>query len=317
MPTVVIDAGHGGYDAGAVNGTRYEKDDNLRVALAVGKKLEECGINVVYTRKTDVFIPLLERSKISNNANADLFVSIHRNSFTNPESNGVENFIYTNPSAKSIIAAQNVLDEVVKGGVQNNRGVQRQNFSVLRETAAPAMLLELGFISNEEDNRLFDLNFDKYVDGIVKGIGESVGVSCPITTIPPVTDGIETIKRIQSTLNQRYNSGLAVDGIWGPASQKELTRALQIELNNIYGAGLATDGIWGPKTQAAIRNVREGDRGNLVYILQASLFTQGFQTTPDGIFGPNTKNAVINLQNASGLIGDGIAGRNTFTALFG
>ena len=102
MATIVIDAGHGGYDAGAVNGTRLEKNDNLRMVMTIGERLEQCGINVVYTRTTDEFVSLLERSRISNNNDADLFVSVHRNSATNPNANGVEVLVYTNPSAKSL-----------------------------------------------------------------------------------------------------------------------------------------------------------------------------------------------------------------------
>lgn len=78
--TVVIDAGHGGKDPGAVGKTQKEKDINLRVALALGKLLEcEKDINVVYTRKTDVFVELSERANIANKNKADLFVSIHTN----------------------------------------------------------------------------------------------------------------------------------------------------------------------------------------------------------------------------------------------
>jgi len=105
MPTVVLDAGHGGYDNGAVSGTRREKDDNLRMALAVGNLLRGCGFDVVQTRTTDVFVPLMERSNISNRAGADLFVSIHRNGSTNPSANGVENWVYTNPSQRAVLAA--------------------------------------------------------------------------------------------------------------------------------------------------------------------------------------------------------------------
>ena len=130
MATVVIDAGHGGYDNGAVNGNRREKDDNLRMALAVGNLLRGCGVNVVYTRSTDVFIPLLERSQISNNANADLFVSVHRNSSTNTSANGVENWVYSNPSQKAVAAANLVLNRIVSAGVQSNRGLRYGNFSV-------------------------------------------------------------------------------------------------------------------------------------------------------------------------------------------
>lgn len=319
MATIVIDAGHGGYDAGAVNGSRYEKNDNLRMALAVGERLKRCGINIIYTRDTDVFIPLLERSRISNNANVDLFASFHRNSASNPQANGVETIVYTSPSTKSVQAAEALQNELVKIGVQSDRGVKYNNLSVLRETNAPALLLELGFISNAQDNALFDSRFDAYADTIAASLAKSVGVNCNpsggTTTPPTTTTGDATIRSIQQTLNSRYGAGLTVDGIWGPNSQKALIKALQRELNLTYGAGLVVDGIWGPRTQAAVRSLRQGDRGNLVWILQAGLYVKGYRTTPDGIFGANTATQVRNFQRANGLTVDGIAGPATFAAL--
>lgn len=331
MATIVIDAGHGGYDAGAVNGTRYEKNDNLRIALAVGERLARCGINVIYTRTTDEFIPLLERSRISNNSDVDLFASFHRNSVTNPSANGVETLIYTNASNQSLRAAENLQQALVNVGVQSNRGVKRANLSVLRETNAPSLLLELGFISNDQDNAFFDSRLNAYADAIARSLAQSVGVNCnptssngngnngngtptpPTPPTPPTNN--TTIANIQTTLNARYGSGLNVDGIWGPLSQKALIRALQMELNMTYGAGLTTDGIFGPRTKAAIRSLVQGNRGSLVWILQSGLFVKGFETALDSIFGPNTAAQVRAFQTENDLVPDGIAGPNTFEAL--
>ena len=320
MATIVIDAGHGGYDAGAVNGSRYEKNDNLRIAMAVGERLKRCGINVIYTRTTDVFVPLLERSRISNNNNVDLFISFHRNSASNPAANGVETLIYNNASNQALQAAEALQQALVNVGVQSNRGVKRANLSVLRETNAPAMLLELGFTNNEQDNELFDSRFDAYADAIARSLAQSVGVNCN-----PGNGGgnggnngdpsTATIRSIQTTLNARYGAGLTVDGIWGAQSKKALIRALQIELNMLYGAGLAVDGIFGPRTKAAIRNLSQGSRGNLVWILQAGLIAKGFETTLDSIFGSRTATQVRAFQTANNLASDGIAGPNTFEAL--
>lgn len=325
MATIVIDAGHGGYDAGAVKGSRYEKNDNLRMALAVGERLERCGVNVIYTRTTDEFIPLLERSRISNSRNVDLFASFHRNSATSTAANGVETIVYNNASNKSVQAAEALQQALVNLGVQSNRGVKRANLSVLRETNAPALLLELGFISNDQDNALFDRQFDAYADAIARSLAQSVGVNCNPSggssggntgnTGNTGSNTNSTIRSIQTTLNSRYGAGLTVDGIWGQQSKKALIRALQIELNMTYGAGLTTDGIFGPRTKAAIRSVAQGSRGNIVWILQAALYVKGFETTPDGIFGANTASQVRAFQAANGLTVDGVAGPNTFEAL--
>ncbi|MDR0461989.1 MAG: N-acetylmuramoyl-L-alanine amidase [Christensenellaceae bacterium] len=345
MATVTLDAGHGGYDPGAVNGTRLEKNDNLRMALAVGTYLRQCGVNVVYTRSTDVFIPLAERANISNRANSDLFVSFHRNSNANPQANGVENWIYTSASPKALAAADLVLSRLVNQGVQSNRGIQRGTFYVLKYTNAPAMLIELGFISNAEDNRLFDTRFDAYARAIASGILSSLGVNCqpggtvtpppvvppvvppptpptpptvtpPIVPPPPAGDYTATIRYIQNALNTRYGQNLAVDGVWGPLSYRALLRAYQLELNRSYGAGLTVDGAWGPRTRVATRTLRQGDRGNLVWLLQAALYVNGFPAAPDGAFGPMTDIHVRNFQRANGLAVDGVVGPNTWERLF-
>jgi len=318
MKTVVIDAGHGGADFGAVNGTRYEKNDNLRMAQAVQNKLAaQNGVQVVMTRDSDEFIPLIERSNISNRANADIFVSLHRNAASNPQANGVENYVAVGASPTSVSYARNVLNEVVDVGVQSNRGLKQENFSVLRYTNAPAQLLELGFITNETDNTYFDRYFDAYATAIARGIMRSLGltfVTPPVT--PPGNDRITIIKSIQTRLNQLYGAGLVVDGVYGPNTRRGLIRGLQTELNRQYGAGLTVDGVFGPMTRAAIRNVRRGATGNIVWILQATLFANGYDPGAlDGAFGKMTEEALLNFQYAKGLVPDAVAGPATFAAL--
>ena len=172
--TVVLDPGHGGSDSGAVNGSRLEKNDNLRLALAVRDLLQARGINTIMTRSTDVFIPLEERSNISNRNNADLFVSFHRDSSTNTAARGVANFIHTSAPSRTAGYAFEVLDNIVDVGAFPNRGVQRANFAVLRNTIAPAMLLEMGFISNTADNQAFDQNLNANANAIANGIVDAL-----------------------------------------------------------------------------------------------------------------------------------------------
>jgi len=173
--TIVLDAGHGGSDPGAVNGTRQEKNDNLRLARAVRDILVARGQNVIMTRDSDIFLPLQERSNISNRSNADIFVSLHRNGFSNPAANGVETFVSMNPSQIETRNANFVQNALVNVGVQSNRGVKNGNFVVLRNTNAPSMLVELGFITNARDNELFDTNFNAYATAIADGIMQSLG----------------------------------------------------------------------------------------------------------------------------------------------
>lgn len=315
MKVITLDPGHGGADPGAVLGSRYEKDDNLRMAKAVQKILEEKGQKVVMTRSGDTFVPLLERSTISNRNGADLFVSFHRNAVDNPAANGVENLVQLGAPAATRKAAQTVLDKIIKVGGWVNRGLKEGNLSVLRNTNAPAMLLELGFITNSKDNQLFDQNFDAYARAIADGILTALGVSAIAPPSPPPVGSDPVIKTIQQTLNERYGLGLKADGIYGPMTKAGIVKGLQIELNTLFNAGLTVDGIFGPRTRAAVPLLRRGSRGNLVYILQALLYVNGIRFALDGVFGPATEDAVKQYQNRAKLPVDGIAGPQTFAAL--
>lgn len=128
-PIVVIDAGHGGErDSGAVYLGREEKNDNLNLALAVGKILQDHGIEVVYTRTTDVYQQPAQKAQIANNTGADFFVSIHRNSGSVPgQYNGVQTLVYA-PSGIKLLMAENINEELEKAGFQN-LGVESQTRS--------------------------------------------------------------------------------------------------------------------------------------------------------------------------------------------
>lgn len=202
---VVIDAGHGGHDPGNLGTRRYatrEKDISLAVALKLGKYIEENfkDVKVVYTRKTDVFIPLQERAHIANRADADLFISIHCDAFTDKsvygstsivlgkehgdenmrvakqenavillEENYEEKYEGFDPNKpetfialtlyqsaflnQSISFAQKVQDQFRERVQRRDRGVKQQPLYVTSRTAMPAVLVELGFLTNpaEED----------------------------------------------------------------------------------------------------------------------------------------------------------------------
>ena len=125
MPySIMIDAGHGGNDPGAVYKGRREKDDNFALAMEVGRILSENGVDVLYTRTTDDYISPFERARLANEAKVDFFISFHRNS--SPE---VNQYI----------------------GVQARPGLV-----VLRKTKMPALLIETGFLNSDKDNQLYD-----------------------------------------------------------------------------------------------------------------------------------------------------------------
>ena len=175
--TIVLDAGHGGHDPGAVGNRLKEKDRALTYTLKLGKELERLGFKVIYTRTTDKFIELTDRSRISNNANATICISIHLNSFTDANSNGLETLYYPT-STKGKKLATDVQRAIVSAGLCNSdRGIKpRGNLSVLKGTNAPAILIELGFISNAKDVQLLADKEDEIVQAIARGVTKSLGV---------------------------------------------------------------------------------------------------------------------------------------------
>ena len=173
---IILDAGHGGTDPGATNGSRYESNDTLKLAMAVQTLLVAQGQTVIMTRTTDTYVSLAQRTTMANNAGADIFVSIHRNSFADATAKGTEVWVYTTAGTVDEAAAGAVLEQLAAVGIQSNRGVKKGNYHVLRESKMTSMLVELGFISNAKDNELFDKHFDAYAEAITKGICTALGV---------------------------------------------------------------------------------------------------------------------------------------------
>lgn len=182
MPKICIDPGHGGTDSGALLNTRYEKNDTLKMALKVKELLEAQGVTVVLTRNADKYLTLSDRCSIANKNNVDYFLSIHRNSL-NATSKGIEIWVYSKATDATTKKAQGILDSLVKVG-GTNRGVKKGytgnpnvDYAINRESTMPSALLELLFISNPDDNKLFDDHFDEYAEAIAKGLCSAVGVT--------------------------------------------------------------------------------------------------------------------------------------------
>ena len=151
---LVVDAGHGGNDQGAAGRRSLEKDINLKVARRVCKRIrKKCkDVEVIQTRPDDHFVTLDDRAGMANFFRADLFISIHSNS-ARGWAEGTETFIH--PSARggrSEQMARLIEQEYVRRG-RKSRGVKTANFAVLRGTRMPAVLTELGFISNRGEER--------------------------------------------------------------------------------------------------------------------------------------------------------------------
>lgn len=170
---IVLDSGHGGKDPGAVNGSKMEKTAALAIAKKVGVKLKEKGYSVKYTRTGDTYPTLAERCNLANNANADCFVSIHLNSAENRKAEGIETWRYATVGSTTKKLAENVHSSLIGVSGAVDRGVKTSTaFFVLKKTKMPALICEVGFISNsEESKKLFTSAYqDKISDGIVKGV---------------------------------------------------------------------------------------------------------------------------------------------------
>lgn len=167
---ICIDAGHGGIDNGAINGLRFEKDDVFYLAENVKKLLLEHGFYVIMTRTDDSYIELCDRTNIANQCNADLFISFHRNSYSDSYKKGVEIWLYTLACSSSKKFANILLKNISDVGITENRGVNLGNYHICREAKMPSIILELGFITNSKDNLLFDKNFEGYTIAIVASI---------------------------------------------------------------------------------------------------------------------------------------------------
>lgn len=216
--TLVIDPGHGGKDAGALGAKSKEKNINLNVALAFGRYVERnCpDVKVIYTRKTDVFIPLNERANIANRNKADLFISVHTNALPNgkvargfevytlgmhraadnlevakrensailvendykqhyedfdpnsSESYIIFEFMQDKNMAKSVELAKMIQKDACETAQRVNKGVHQAGFLVLRATSMPSCLIELGFITTQDEENY--LNSSAGIDALGKGI---------------------------------------------------------------------------------------------------------------------------------------------------
>lgn len=176
--TIVIDPGHGGKDPGAGNGggivsRHVEKDIVLDIGLRISRLLTERGANVIMTRSTDVFIPLERRAAIAERSHADLFVSIHVDSLpSKPNISGAKVYIYTQASSQSQKAAMSMVNAFKKANIYC-RGLDRQNFHVLREHSRPAMLIECGFLTNRTEAR--NLDSASYRARLAAAIADGIG----------------------------------------------------------------------------------------------------------------------------------------------
>ncbi|KIP21144.1 Sporulation-specific N-acetylmuramoyl-L-alanine amidase [Anoxybacillus ayderensis] len=190
---IVLDAGHGGHDPGAIANGLREKDLTLAIVKHIGKMLEEYeGVEILYTRTDDRFLELSERAAIANKTGADFFLSVHINA---GGGTGFESYVHPNANSATI-AYQNVIHaEIMKSlGNVNDRGKKRANYAVLRETKMPAILTENLFIDNVNDavklksEQFLQQIIYGHVQGIIKAFGLKKKENSTQTTQKP-SDG--------------------------------------------------------------------------------------------------------------------------------
>lgn len=167
---ICIDAGHGGTQPGAVYGFFKEKDATLKIANMVASILRDSGFDVVMTRDKDVDVSLRRRCDISNEANADAFISIHLNAAKNSSAYGAETWKWHRSSSP---LADNVQNSLITSTDAKDRGVRlSSDFYVLKHTKAPALVVECGFMSNAKERAL--LFKREYQENIAEGIASGI-----------------------------------------------------------------------------------------------------------------------------------------------
>lgn len=172
---IIIDSGHGGFDNGASYRERKEKDDTLKLALAVGQRLEQDGYPVIYTRTEDIYQSPYQKAEMANKTDGAYFISFHRNySVEDDLYQGVQALIYDPSKEQARRLGENINRELESVGFKNLGVDAIPDLIVLRETKMPAVLMEIGFINSEADNAILDGKFQETVEAIVRGIEGTV-----------------------------------------------------------------------------------------------------------------------------------------------
>lgn len=188
MSRLCFDYGHGGEDPGATYNSRKESDDVLSIGKEVAEEVRRHGVTVDETRTSDTTVSLSDRSNFENENTYDYFISFHRNAFEPEKAKGVETYTYLNAGEKSRELAESIQASLVILGFID-RGVKEANYHGLRETKAPAVLVEIGFVDNTGDNNLFDEKRNE----IIKSIAKSILYELGIDYIEPSAETEETI----------------------------------------------------------------------------------------------------------------------------
>lgn len=197
MARLCFDYGHGGEDPGATYNGRKESNDVLSIGRAVASEVRRHGVVVDETRISDATVSLNARSDFENRNAYDYFISFHRNAYEPEQARGVETYTYLNASERSKSLVQRIQTSLVALGFVD-RGVKAANFHVLRETKAPAVLVEIGFIDSTGDNNLFDSKRTDIIKALAKAILAQVGIDYVEPLTPTETANGQTLYRVMA-----------------------------------------------------------------------------------------------------------------------
>ncbi|MBD8037067.1 N-acetylmuramoyl-L-alanine amidase [Solibacillus sp. A46] len=241
---IFIDPGHGGHDPGAIGANSKEAENVLAVAIALEKKLKAQGYEVKLSRRTNVYVTLNDRAKIANEWGADIFISFHDNSAVNKTATGFETYIFNGSVSTNTIKLQKAIHEyIVRGIGLRDRGMKRANFAVIRLTKMPAVLIEYGFISNLNDERIIAFEIEKQARLTYEGINNYFGVkiSDPTPKKDNQTHFINTVKdHVASCWSQHrilpsvVMAQAILESGWGTSDKA-------IKANNLFGIKAASD----------------------------------------------------------------------------
>lgn len=174
---IILDAGHGGFDNGATHEGQVEKDQVLKLVKDVGSKLEQDGYVVKYIRTEDVYESPYQKAEKANALGGDYFISFHRNySVEDNLYNGVQALVYSFDAENAVKMGNALVEQLETVGFQNLGLEEVPDLIVLRETKMPAVLLEVGFINSDKDQKIWENQYEEIVEAIVQGIRKAAPI---------------------------------------------------------------------------------------------------------------------------------------------
>lgn len=326
---IAVDMGHCPKSTGA-NGYLNELAEDRKIGAALIKELKARGHEVVDVTPADSAGEWLTgRANRANAAGADFFVSIHLNA---GKGTGTEVLTTSNSGAKAI-AARTSATLAKALGLRDRGRKDRNNVTVIKATKMPAMLVEVCFVDTKADAEAYwKLGAEGVALAIANGIDgtNATKTSVATTVVNTVTsvvkpaasnkaasydDTPDDVREVQTYMNKRYNSGLAVDGDFGKLTKAAIVKQVQKLI------GTSADGIFGKNSKASwgSRCVKKGSKGDLVRLVQMMLVCRGYSigsAGADADCGSKTVAAIKRYQQKNGLSADGIAGKNTAAKLF-